>query len=563
MFRKNLQWTVKGFVLCLSILSFWNITAVLAKGDSEQVSINLYANNNGIPIKNVVYSAVNLDVAYGKIIEGDFSNEVTSGVTWKDFQNQVHPDLSQANLEKIELANGLVLAPGIKHSQEEARAIMEQILRMGGSGLPLLEELNGEDTQNIIFHQPERGRVSNTFTNLSGQAVAIVNKGLTAIMTNEGKFQKLVMVDKNNQEINLDVANLDNRLEFTVEDIPSGAKTNFGRYVVESGEKNTLTFRLTIKKNLVPSGSSVLLAPSSNLIITSITPSPEVQGVEITDIGTPSQLESGNPNRNISFPALSEDLSLTIRAYVLPTTVSQGTAGNVSISASAVDDNDVTVGATTPQLLLSGANFAMVDNSKNNFATGAEYVLGKHIDDKFLVYSAEHGWIQEDNMKQLDLSQVTVLKGGMQYSIGETESFSIPDTTTRFNYNSDKNQKINQSLIQIIGLAPGDNYFIYPIKAADNQNKIGKPLDFSVHAYSSIGRNGSLINHNTLGEAKVQNFSLNTTIPDFKAGSVEYNVISVNNVPQKSTNPLIRIILPIALISLLMVSFGFCLIKFT
>ena len=30
---------------------FWNITAVLAKGDSEQVSINLYANNNGIPIK--------------------------------------------------------------------------------------------------------------------------------------------------------------------------------------------------------------------------------------------------------------------------------------------------------------------------------------------------------------------------------------------------------------------------------------------------------------------------------------------------------------------------------
>ena len=77
MFRKNLQWTVKGFVLCLSILSFWNITAVLAKGDSEQVSINLYANNNGIPIKNVVYSAVNLDVAYGKIIEGDFSNEVT------------------------------------------------------------------------------------------------------------------------------------------------------------------------------------------------------------------------------------------------------------------------------------------------------------------------------------------------------------------------------------------------------------------------------------------------------------------------------------------------------
>ena len=114
---------------------------------------------------------------------------------------------------------------------------MEQILRMGGNGLPLLEELNGEDTQNIIFHQPERGRVSNTFTNLSGQAVAIVNKGLTAIMTNEGKFQKLVMVDKNNQEINLDVANLDNRLEFTVEDIPSGAKTNFGRYVVESGEK--------------------------------------------------------------------------------------------------------------------------------------------------------------------------------------------------------------------------------------------------------------------------------------------------------------------------------------
>lgn len=562
MIRKKMQWRIKAVALCLTILFFCGVGEITVKAASEQVSINLYATNNGIPVSKVVYSAANLDVAYQKIINGDISSAITSGAQWKNFQNQIQPDITKVKPNEIEFPNKLVLAPGKKQTAEDAQAIIEQMLQIGGSGFPLLTELNGEITQNILFHQPERGMMSNTFTNRFGKAVAIVDKGLTAIMTRDGKFQKLIMVDKDQQDIDLDVANTDNRLSLSLEDVPSGEKTNFNRYIVESGEKNSLTFKMTIKKSLMPLGGSILLASSPNLIIKSITPDTEVQGLEITEETTPSQLATGNPNRNITFPTSSEDIILTIIAYVAPTSAFQASTGNMSISATGTDANGVVVSAKTPQILLSGANFAMMDNTKNKFATGAEYVLGKYIDGKNLIYSAQQGWIHVADMKNLDLSQVTVLKGGQQYSIGNSEEIPIPDATTRFNYNAEENQRLNQSLIQIIGLAPGDNYFIYPVKAADGQSATEKPLDFSVYSYSSIGRNTSLINHNTLGEAKVQNVVLNTTIPDFKSGTVEYNVLSINNRTYPSMSALIRIILPIALISLLMLIIGFCLIKF-
>ena len=533
---------------------------VVANADEigTRVTVELIATDNGIPQSNAVYRAYNLDKVYQKILNGTITDEDTSSSSWKNLQNQAQADPTKIKADVIRFANGLAIGPGLKHSPQDTSATITYILRMGG--LPLLIELNGETTS-ILFHQSERGKISNTFTDNRGRAVAELPKGITAITTNGGSFRKLLTISKENQKISLDAANVDSRLKFSLEKGRGVEKASFGKFIVESGQASPLTFKLTINKDFNRSGGVFVLSQTSNLIVTSVSAPSNVGGVEITPIAEVGAAAQSNPKRQIKIPALSQNITLTIKAYVTPTSIQDAPIGGSTLSLTGADDNGTSISAQSPAVVLAGANFAMMDNEKNTLAVGAEYVLGKRVNTKYQMYSAEKGWVTVSSLENLDLSQLTVLKGGRQYSIGNTASLPIPYATNRFNFNASTNNKINQSLIQIIGLAQGKDYFLYQVNLPAGNTGGSDVTNFSVFAKFMIGRDGKLLAENSLGKAIKQNFSINTTIPDFHSGVNEYNIVSVGNGQSDKIDVMKKIVLPIALICLLILVIGFVLVK--
>ncbi|MBD5854203.1 hypothetical protein [Lactococcus lactis] len=545
---------LKLIILCFALLIISIGSKVLVKADSsQQATIKLRVTNNGVPQINAVYSSNNLDTVYQKIISGDISKEDTLSSNWKNIQSKAQPDPSKTDSDVIQFSNGIAIGPGISHSAADALSTLTYILRMGG--FPLLVELNGE-TDSILFHQPGKSRLSNNFTDKQGEAVALVQKGLNAIMTRDGSYQTLVNVSKNNQVITLDTANIDNRLSLSLEENSGVEKTTFDKYVVESGSGNLLTFKLKLSKGFNQNGGVFILSSTSNLIITSVEAPDSVDGFEVSSVEETGATSAVNPKRQLTIPPLSEDTTITIRAYVTPTSVKDAPTGGSRLEVQGTDDNGVDVSATSPAVVLAGANFVMTKSSGTELDTGGEYVLGKKQSDGYEIYSATNGWVTIQNFNDIDLSQVTVMRGGQQYSIGNPQSLPVPVTTSRFNFKSDINEKINQSLIQIIGLAQSKNYFLYPVN-----NTKGVLTYFSVFAKFKIGKNGELLTENSLGNAENQNFSINTTIPDFQTGVNEYNVLtdSENNLSVVKTWR--QIILPIVLFCLLIGLIGLVLVK--
>lgn len=554
----NIQKCIIFFVVMIIGL-FLNVVPAKATTDNSMVTVNLKVTTNGVPLSNAVYSAYNFDTVYQKIIKGDISENDTLSSNWKNLQEQAQPDPTKVKVGVIQFSNGLAVGPGIQHSPEDALSTITYILRMGG--LQLLVELNGDKTENILFHQPGRGRLSNNFTDIQGRAVAVVHKGLNAIMTIDGNFQKLVNISKDNQDVGLDSANVDNRLQFSLETTGGVERSNFRKYVVESGQKNPLTFKLKISKDFNRLGGALILTSTPNLIITSVTAPAGVEGVSVDSIVEPGSVGTVNLNQQIKIPSLSEEITLTIKAYVTPTSIKDAPVEGSVLSITGNDDNGTPVCAMSPSVVLAGANFAMVNSKDNKLVQGGEYILGKQLQSGYQIYSAQNGWINVDSLNNIDLSQVTILQGGRQYSIGNPVSIPIPSATNRFNFNATVNNNINQSLIQLIGLVQASNYFLYPVKAPNGEQLKEKMINFSVFAKFKVGKNGSLLTYNSLGDAQEQNFSINITIPDFQTGVNEYNAISVDSGETYKLDIWGKIIFPIALLCILIFSVGLVLAK--
>lgn len=551
--KKQMNFLLKLLSICVVVLIVIIEGNAFVKADTPQlVTIKLKATNNGVPQINAVYSSNNLDAVYQKIVSGEITKEDTLSSNWKNIQSKAQPDPSKVNPGVIQFANGIAIGPGITHSAKDALSTLTYILRMGG--FPLLVELNGE-TESILFHQPGKFRLSNNFTNKEGEAVANVHTGLNAIMTRDGRFQKLINVTKNNQMISLDEANTDERLSFSLQEESSVEKTSFEKYVVESGSRNLLTFRLNISKDFNQNGGVFILSSTSNLIITSVEAPVAVEGIEVSSVEETGGASTVNPKKQITIPALTEDVSIIIKAYVTPTSVKDAPTGGSTLFIKGTDDNGVDVSATSPAVVLAGANFVMTKNNGEELKTGGEYILGKKLPDGYDIYSATSGWIEVKDLGDIDRTKVTVMHGGQQYTIGNPQSLPVPVTTSRFNFKANSNEGVNQSLIQIIGLAQGKNYFLYPIN-----NKKGEMTYFTVFAKFKIGKNGDLLTDTSLGNARIQNFSLNTTIPDFQTGVNEYNVLTVGK-DSSRVNTWIQIIFPIFLFCLLISVIGWILCK--
>lgn len=543
------------FCIMFGMMLFANL--VYSDMNGQRVSLHLKSTTTGIPNKGLVYNAYNLNNVYQKIMYGDIANEETQTLEWRRIQKIAQEESDETTGSLIHFANGIAIGPGITHNPDDTLYTIKYLLRRGG--LSLLTKLNGEGTENIFFHQPESWKMSNTFTNKQGQAVASVSPGITAIMTGGGVYQKLINVTEDNQEIDIDTANIDNRLSISLDNVQDSQKTNFGRYVVESGEN--LSFTLNINKEFSQKSSGTLkLSSSSNMEITSITEISGDSGIDTVQIDD-KQLVS-NPAHQISIPKLTENMSIRVTVRVIPQTVESGADTGAMLSVAGLDDSGIPVSAKSPAVVLSGINFAMLDTENNKLTTGGEYLLGKYDDQSYQLYSANEGWKKVSNLDNIDSSQFTLLKGGNQYDFGNPNAIPIAETLGRFNFNAEENKKLNQSLIQITGLAQGDHYFLYPVREATGYDLIEKPIDFAVFTKFDIGRNGNAIIRNSINQAVTQNFKVNSNIPDFKAGVNEYNVLSVNGMPQKPVNVGFKIILPIVLFCLLICIISIAVIKF-
>lgn len=545
--NKKILYIIIAFCLLLFI---GNYKIVQAEGlPQERVSIELNASNNGTPIRGGIFNAINLENAYEKLMNGEINPEETESASWKAIQTQLQPDKVEINSNIIQFANGQTVGPGIKHTAEETQRLIESILKLGGWGSTFLTELNGP-TEKIRFRQAERGRDSNTFTNEKGEAIATVLTGLTAIMSGDNNFQKLVTITDNNQKIELDTANNDSRLSITLENEDKKERTSFGSYVVDISQP--LTYQIKINKDINHLGGNFIIKSTANIVIDSVSSAGDsLENVSIEKTDTLGDVV--NPEWQVTFPTLSQDLVLKVTAHLVPTSVKDIQKMGETLTVSGVDDTGGTVVSVSPPVIVSGANFVMMDNQKNKLVTGGEYVLGRYVGQTYQIYSSQEGWMDVNNLEEIDSNNAMVLRGGNQYVIGEKEPVPIPKATNRFNYDSDENDKLNKSLIQITGLAQADNYFLYPIKAIPNYKLVPTPFNFSVFSDFSIGRNGSVLTRSSLGNAEVQNFSLNTTIPDFQTNVNEYNVLDVKGSTVTPMNTLTKIIIPIAILCIIMV----------
>ncbi len=62
----------------------------------------------------------------------------------------------------------------------------------------------------------------------------------------------------------------------------------------------------------------------------------------------------------------------------------------------------------------------------------------------------------------------TLLRGGNQYVFGDDDVSPIELNSTRFNYDYERDTKINESLIKLFGLGEGKDYFLYQVAAPAN-----------------------------------------------------------------------------------------------
>ncbi|MFC4653060.1 hypothetical protein ACFO26_09080 [Lactococcus nasutitermitis] len=501
--------------------------------------MSLTAVNNGTPIVNGVYSAVNVQKVYSQMKMGEFSSDEMNSATWLMVKSTLSFVEGQKDSPDIILPTGAKIGNGQQHTEAEMPDLISLLIQYGGGNLLT----NGQSGN--FFHQPSP-KFANKFTNNQGNAVAVLPAGKTLILDGSGKVLKLVDITSTTKQIMIDTANLNDRLSAVLENPEKESRSNFNQYIIQPNR--TLTYKITIKKDFNQNGGVISVVANNNLVIDSIKADNSASTI------SPIASSSVNNSQNVTFPVLSQDEVLIVHAHVTPTSLSDLTPSGATLVVSGGDTNGNFVKSSSPAVILTGINFAMVDTQANKFVTGGEYILGRKVAGGDELYSNNAQWVKVANLNQLDLNSLTKLEGGKQYAIGDIQTTPIPLETSRFNFKSKKALQINSSLIQLVGLAPGPDYFLYQITPPKGYSLNKNLIHFTVFSRAKITKNGSLIAENSLGISKNPDYSLNTSIPDFSAGVQEYNILATSGESVKPMSSFIRIILPISILVALMLA---------
>ncbi len=117
-------------------------------------------------------------------------------------------------------------------------------------------------------------------------------------------------------------------------------------------------------------------------------------------------------------------------------------------------------------------------------------------------------------------------------------------------------------MIQFRGLSPENEYFLFQTKAPDGYEKIDSKQLFSVFNETKLLTNNSWGFKNSIGFANQQSFRANGKIPDYVAGTNEYNTLSVIKNHDLVFNSIVKIILPILIALLVIIAISIVVLKF-
>ncbi len=594
-----------AFVL-LAVIIGYSRSIFYAASDSSKsalVTFTVKVVSGGNPVSKATINHVNLQKAYLNIEQGNISSEITKSASWYTLTN------GASNTDSVQLANGLSLGKGIPHNDSETRQIIQFLFAKDDD---LLQLLNGNSPSYRwlltlpAFHAPNNE--GSPYTDANGQVVDSMGQGITAIIKDQ-QLLELVDVTPELKNLTLDldqVANSGVTINITN---PDKSVQNSSQYAVEYGQE--IDYQIVFKKNYVQSNTNVQLYPSTNLVIDSISvPNQKYEmatdpfsssyypginvdanniSAELPDIQNAigqSLLTGWIYNYQLTIPASSEDVTVDVKAHITPSVTLTGTVAaqlnkyNVSVPVNAYQNQDAafniivqaenslgSINTNSQSVVSTGINFAMVDGKKDKFVQGAQYVLGKVSQGQKFLYSPIQGWIAVGNdLSNINPENYWVLSGNSQYIMGANIVNPIPLNTSDWNFNAEKQTQTNQSLIQIRGLGQGEKYFLYEVTAPKGYSR-----DTDIHYFSVFYKpeqnqpqNGTTTTPPTaetsVGYAENQIYTLNHLIPDYSAGTQEYNAISVTSGKVTNGNPTTKIILYLGLIILAIIVIGILLI---
>ncbi|MCT1226164.1 hypothetical protein EFM07_01065 [Lactococcus lactis] len=527
----------------------------------DQTSVELQVTNNGMPVIHTSYSAMNIDHAYQEIKSGDISQKARSSAAWILASQNTN---SVTNNGVITLSNGQKIGQGITHTDEEMSSIISGLINV--DNLSLISEINQSNTT-VPFLNPEH--VIYKFTNSKGLAKANIMKGYTLILDNNNNFVKLTKIQKSSEKVVIDLVNVDNKIKFTADDKLSALVSNFGQYVV--GTNQRFSFNLAINKNMWQQSGNInlVLPPKSNLSFDSIE---VLKNSDAATVVTNPALDD-TMVFNSSEPVIAANITLnpTQSDILLRVTVHVNLEGNnvstnkpihTSLQAVSVNKDGSSSIASTPNLIIAGINFAMTQKNATEFAEGGKFILAKTNGSAYEVYGKNKKWNKFDNLDTAQASDPLILEGGNRYILGSDKPQKIPFSVLRFNFNEKENQKINNSLIQILGLAQGDNYFLYRIDTDNSLSDSNKIFNFSIFSRSYFSANNSLMVDNSLNNPSNSLIGLAGQIPDYSPGINEYSNLTLDGSKQESRLLQMYIIVGISVFGLIILAVVVFFIKY-
>lgn len=493
---------------------------------TNQTSVEIRITNNGVPIIHTSYSAMNIEHAYEQIKSGEISEKVRNSAAW--LLASQNTNSNDAN--EIVLSNGQKIGKGITHTDDEMNSIISGLMNV--DKLSLISEIN-ESNVRVPFLNPEH--VVYKFTNSDGSAKANIEQGYTLILDNSNNLVKLVRIQDASQKVEIDLANMDSKIKFTADSKLNDLATNFGQYVVGTNQK--FSFNLSIDKETWKQAGNInlVLPPKSNLSFDSIkvlTNSDAVSMVTNPALSDAMVFNSSSPvvAANIILNPTQSDILLSVTVHVNLEGNNIGTSNpmHTSMQAVTVNKDGSSSIASTPNLVMAGANFAMTRENVTQFAQGGEFVLARTLENSYQVYGINGKWNKVDNLEELQNSDSLILKGGNRYVLGSEKSQKIPLDVSKFNFSEKNSRKINKSLIQILGLAQGEDYFLYRVdnNSPSNSDRIFK---FSIFSRNYFSPNNSLMTNNSLNNPTKPLVGIVGQIPDYVAGANEYNNISLDS----------------------------------
>lgn len=537
--------------------------------DKELYNVHVTFTSNGSPVFNSKFTIQNLQEAYEKIKTGTITSHDVNSAAWQAVEQQKGAYISDI----------FGINPGIKNNSENTESILRNMYTSGAGAL--VDQLNGH-AKDEPFHYPKN--ISRRYTDNSGRAEVATEAGINGVFDNDGNLVQLLRVKKNSaNNFSVDINSTTNLFTGKITNLSSEMKANDNSYTVELGEP--LTYQLTIDKSLLTEDLPLAINPQTNLIIDEISlPYTQVPAygdiISLQTLGITSD-NSINPNASlavlkseiqqkfyknilwgyaVTIPKSEHDVTVTIKAHLASEVKFESnlqgvtTDGSVTPMEFVVGDKDLIpdtlfsmniVASTTtgtldysmPTIRTSGINFVSVNASGTGLESKNSYILGYEKGKQKYVYG-ENRWNPVTSLEDIDLSTVQTFSGGNQYYLGGT-SIPIPVNTDLFSFDAKKNRKVNESLIKFLGLGQGKKYFLYPVEGKGLEKQ---ELYFTVYNKDSRTLKGDITSQTSIGNAEYEDYSINNLIPDYRAGTTEYNAVMSE---YKSHNPGIKIFVEI------------------